>query len=90
MLSIGCATQNIKISRSDKDIKYQEPNHSQWNHFFLMGIAQSVSINAEKICRNKNGIHIIQTQTIPVQAVIHFFTGAIYTPSTTNVYCLHR
>ena len=90
MLCISCATQNIQINRSDKDTKHQEPDHSQWNHFFLMGIAQSVNINAEKFCRNKNGIHIIQTQTTPVQAVIHFFTGAIYTPSTTNIYCLAR
>lgn len=90
IMSSGCATQHIKISRTEKDIEYEQPNYERWNHFFLLGIAQSVNINAEKICRNQGGIYVVQTQTSPLQAVIYFLTGGIYTPTTTNVYCVRK
>lgn len=81
----GCATQTYHISPTAP--KSAEPNKEVMQTFFVSGIGQEQSIDANAVCGSADNVSRVQTQQSFLNGLLGFVTSGIYTPRQVKVYC---
>lgn len=84
LLSTGCATQTYLLASKNPNAT---PAYDKMQTFFVGGLAQEQSINANEICKGADKVARVETQQSVINGLLGFVTGGIYTPLQIKVYC---
>jgi len=83
LASSGCATHKIQ---------YRNPGatangtvHSSKQSFFLWGLAGGSEVDLARVC--PDGVASIESKTSPVDSILHWMTGGLYSPMTVDMRC---
>ncbi len=83
----GCSTQSYLLDTKTVNSEQAIPNHEITQSFFLHGIGQQKTIDANKYCNGINNISKVDTIQTAGDLFMGFITFTIYTPRTVNIYC---
>jgi hypothetical protein len=81
---VGCATQTFYVNDSHH---YSSIVVDESQPFFVYGIGQNQSLDANKVCGDVNKIHKIETEYSFLDVMLGFVTYNIYSPRTAKIYC---
>lgn len=81
----GCATQTYHISPNAP--QSAEPTKESMQTFFVGGLGQEQSIDANAFCGGADNVARVQTQQSFLNGVLGYVSMGIYTPRQVKVYC---
>lgn len=84
VLNTGCATQTYLLAPKDPNAT---PAYDKMQTFFVSGLAQEQSINANEICKGADKVARVETQQSFINGLLGFVSSGIYTPRQIKVYC---
>lgn len=82
-LITGCATQTYVLSNQG-DAK---PEHNKLQNFFVGGLGQEASVQADQVCGSAQQVAKIQTEQTFINGLLANISYGIYTPRQMRVYC---
>lgn len=83
LLLVGCFKHQYVAPNSSAQ---PSPSYSSWHHHFVWGLINaSGQVNLEQVC--PQGIARIENEMSFVNGLVTVFTGALYQPTTVEVYC---
>ena len=80
----GCLNQKIIVDGSERAKTI--PNFQGTNHFILVGLGQTTTIDATEIC-GENGVNAVETKTTFINGLLTSITYGIYAPRDYAIYC---
>ena len=86
-ITSGCATQNYLVSSQVAPTANTTASADEMQTFFISGIGQEQAIDAAKVCKGKNNVASIQTQSSVINNALGIISFGIYTPRQIRVYC---
>lgn len=87
VLTSGCATQNYLVSSQTAPDATMKADANKMQTFFVSGLAQEQEINTAEVCKGKQNVASIQTQSNFVNNLLGFVSYGIFTPRQIRVYC---
>ena len=85
LLITGCAQQTFTVQNKPAAVA---PKETITHHFFVSGIGQKKTVDAQ-ICGGAENVVKTETQQTFVNGLLGFITLGIYTPLEARVYCSH-
>lgn len=79
----SCATQQGLVNGN----AHGGATHSQWSHFFFFGLGPDDDIDAARICGGADKVQAVEAYLSFGNIIAAIFSGSIWQPRTTNIYC---
>lgn len=79
----GCATQTYVLAPQSE----ATPSYNKMQHFFVNGIGQEQTVQANEVCGGADKVAKIETQKSFLNSLLGGLSQGIYTPRQAKVYC---
>lgn len=84
---VSCATQTFYFNGKASDKSTRQAKVDDSDTFYFVGVGQQRIHNPAKVCGGVNKIVKVEAQYTFVNAMLRFFTFAIYSPRQFRIYC---